>query len=163
MRGVPKCIRSGQRSGVYRPGPSSAGTKQLRIETLYIAPGSPWENGYAESFHSRLGDEFFGGLERVREFGGGEEADRCLERRLQPSPTAQFPGVRDPGGIRGPLCCFRSGYALTPAAQRNYPTRTFITPVQKIKASQTRVDEEFSIVTPHRSANEMARPHSHQD
>jgi transposase InsO family protein len=24
---------------------------------LYIAPGSPWENGYAESFHGRLRDE----------------------------------------------------------------------------------------------------------
>lgn len=28
-----------------------------RVETLYIAPGSPWENGFAESFHSRLRDE----------------------------------------------------------------------------------------------------------
>lgn len=27
------------------------------VEMLYIAPGSPWENGYAESFHSRLRDE----------------------------------------------------------------------------------------------------------
>lgn len=27
------------------------------VEHLYIAPGSPWENGYAESFHSRLRDE----------------------------------------------------------------------------------------------------------
>ena len=27
------------------------------VEALYIAPGSPWENGYAESFHSRLRDE----------------------------------------------------------------------------------------------------------
>lgn len=27
------------------------------VESLYIAPGSPWENGYAESFHSRLRDE----------------------------------------------------------------------------------------------------------
>jgi transposase InsO family protein len=26
--------------------------------TLYIAPGSPWQNGFAESFHSRLRDEF---------------------------------------------------------------------------------------------------------
>src|SRR5881628_1351966 len=26
-------------------------------KTLYIAPGAPWENGYAESFHSRLRDE----------------------------------------------------------------------------------------------------------
>jgi transposase InsO family protein len=27
------------------------------VEALYVAPGSPWENGYAESFHSRLRDE----------------------------------------------------------------------------------------------------------
>ena len=27
------------------------------VETLYVAPASPWENGYAESFHSRLRDE----------------------------------------------------------------------------------------------------------
>lgn len=31
----------------------------LGIGTLYIEPGSPWENGYAESFHSRLRDELF--------------------------------------------------------------------------------------------------------
>jgi transposase InsO family protein len=29
----------------------------LRTETLYIAPGSPWENPYSESFNSRLRDE----------------------------------------------------------------------------------------------------------
>ena len=26
--------------------------------TLYVAPASPWQNGYAESFHSKLRDEF---------------------------------------------------------------------------------------------------------
>ena len=31
---------------------------KVSLETLYIAPGSPWENGYAESFYSRLRDEF---------------------------------------------------------------------------------------------------------
>lgn len=57
MRGVPKCIRSDN-------GPEFIATAiqkwlaQLNIETLYIEPGSPWENGYAESFHSRLRDEF---------------------------------------------------------------------------------------------------------
>ena len=30
----------------------------VSVETRYIAPGSPWENGYAESFNSRLRDEF---------------------------------------------------------------------------------------------------------
>ena len=28
------------------------------MKTLYIAPGSPWENGYCESFNSELLDEF---------------------------------------------------------------------------------------------------------
>ena len=30
------------------------------VGPLYIAPGSLWENGYAESFNSRLRDEFLG-------------------------------------------------------------------------------------------------------
>jgi putative transposase len=28
------------------------------VQTLYITPGSPWENAYCESFNSRLRDEF---------------------------------------------------------------------------------------------------------
>jgi transposase InsO family protein len=28
-----------------------------RIKTIYIEPGSPWQNGYVESFHGRLRDE----------------------------------------------------------------------------------------------------------
>ena len=31
---------------------------RLGVKTLYIAPGSPWENGYCESFNSKLRDEF---------------------------------------------------------------------------------------------------------
>jgi putative transposase len=30
-------------------------------KSLYIEPGSPWENGYCESFNSRLRDEFLNG------------------------------------------------------------------------------------------------------
>ncbi len=30
---------------------------QAEVETLYIEPGSPWENGYSESFNSKLRDE----------------------------------------------------------------------------------------------------------
>jgi len=32
--------------------------RDKNIETLYIEPGSPWENGFAESFNSRFRDEF---------------------------------------------------------------------------------------------------------
>lgn len=55
-RGVPAHIRSDN-------GPEFI-AKTIRrladltgVENLYIAPGAPWENGYAESFHSRLRDE----------------------------------------------------------------------------------------------------------
>jgi len=55
-RGVPGHIRSDN-------GPEfiASTIKRLAsltgVENLYIAPGAPWENGYAESFHSRLRDE----------------------------------------------------------------------------------------------------------
>lgn len=32
--------------------------EQAGVETLYIEPGAPWENGYAESFGGRVRDEF---------------------------------------------------------------------------------------------------------
>jgi putative transposase len=56
LRGVPQHIRSDN-------GPEFIAEAIRRwleyagVETLYIEPGSPWENGYAESFHSRFRDE----------------------------------------------------------------------------------------------------------
>ena len=48
---------------------------KARVATLYIAPGSPWENAYAESYHARLRDEL---LDR-EEFGSLTEARVLLE------------------------------------------------------------------------------------
>tara|TARA_Y100000994_G_C15520545_1_gene371434 strand:+ start:462 stop:599 length:138 start_codon:yes stop_codon:yes gene_type:complete len=31
------------------------------VKTLYIEPGSPWENGYNESFNGKLRDELLNG------------------------------------------------------------------------------------------------------
>jgi putative transposase len=31
--------------------------KQLGVQILFIEPGSPWENGYNESFNGKLRDE----------------------------------------------------------------------------------------------------------
>jgi transposase InsO family protein len=56
VRGEPEYIRSDN-------GPefaSKAVKKWLEasgVKTLYIAPGSPWENGYTESFNGKLRDE----------------------------------------------------------------------------------------------------------
>ena len=56
IRGVPRHIRSDK-------GPEFIARSirlfldQADVSTLYIEPGSPWQNGYAESFNSRLRDE----------------------------------------------------------------------------------------------------------
>ena len=34
---------------------------RLGTETLYLEPGSPWENGYGESFNGKLRDEYLNG------------------------------------------------------------------------------------------------------
>lgn len=59
MRGVPRAIRS-DNGPEFIARAIQEWLKRLGIETLYVAPGSPWENGYAESFHSKLRDEFLG-------------------------------------------------------------------------------------------------------
>jgi len=48
------------------------------LEMLYVEPGSPWENGFAESFFSRLRDE----LLNVEEFMNLAEAKWFANRRL---------------------------------------------------------------------------------
>ncbi len=35
--------------------------KAVGAKTAYIEPGSPWENGYCESFNARFRDEFLNG------------------------------------------------------------------------------------------------------
>jgi len=39
--------------------PPRSGAKSLR--PLYIEPGSPWENGYIESFNGKMRDELLNG------------------------------------------------------------------------------------------------------
>jgi transposase InsO family protein len=57
MHGVPKHIRSDNGSE-FTAKAIRRWLGQLDVGTLYIEPASPWQNGYAESFHSRLRDEF---------------------------------------------------------------------------------------------------------
>jgi putative transposase len=49
---------------------------RLGVKTLYIEPGSPWENGYCESFNSKLRDE----LLECEQFSTLYEAQVLIER-----------------------------------------------------------------------------------
>ena len=58
---------------------------QLEINSLYIEPGAPWENGYAESFNSRFRDEFlavelFENLGTARRLTAGWKEDYNRQR-----------------------------------------------------------------------------------
>jgi putative transposase len=59
-RGMPEYLRSDNGpefiAGAVRRWLAKVGT-----QTLYIEPGSPWENAYSESFNSRLRDELLNG------------------------------------------------------------------------------------------------------
>lgn len=59
-KGVPDHIRSDNGSE-FTAKSIQAWLSQLGVKALYIMPGSPWENGYNESFNGRLRDEFLNG------------------------------------------------------------------------------------------------------
>jgi transposase InsO family protein len=60
LRGIPAQIRS-----YYGPEFIAKALRQwitlVGSKTAYIMPGSPWENGYCESFNSKLRDELLNG------------------------------------------------------------------------------------------------------
>ncbi len=56
-RGLPDHIRSDNGSE-FTAKSIREWLPKLGVKTLYIAPGSPWENGYNESFNGRFRDEF---------------------------------------------------------------------------------------------------------
>ena len=56
VRGAPKFIRS-DNGPEFIADAIERWLKSHHVETLHIAPGSPWENGYIESFNGKLRDE----------------------------------------------------------------------------------------------------------
>ena len=56
VRGAPKFIRSDNGSE-FIANAIKKWLKEKHVETLYIEPGSPWENGYIESFNGKFRDE----------------------------------------------------------------------------------------------------------
>ena len=59
-RGVPDYIRS-DNGAEFTAKRVREWLANLDVKTLYIEPGSPWENGYIESFNGKLRDELLNG------------------------------------------------------------------------------------------------------
>ena len=100
-RGIPEHIRSDNgpemTAKVVREWLTQVGAK-----TLFIAPGSPWENGYNESFNGKLRDELLNGeifyslkeakvvIEQWRKYYNTKRPHSALGYR-PPAPVAYSP------------------------------------------------------------------------
>jgi transposase InsO family protein len=56
--------------------------ERFGVDTLFITPGSPWENGFIESFNGKLRDEF---LDREIFCKLGEVGRRHRARNVPPN------------------------------------------------------------------------------
>ena len=96
---------------------------RIGVKTLYIEPGSPWENGYNESFNGKLRDELLNGeifyslkeaeilIERWREHYNTVRPHSSLGYQL-PAPKTILPR---PVGL--PYTPFRSAHQSDPNRQ----------------------------------------------
>ena len=115
VRGAPKCLRSDN-------GPEFVAKEvrkwldQADVQTLFIAPGSPWENGYVESFNGRLRDELLNGELFLSLAEARWVIDRWRldynHRRPHSSLDYQTPAVF------AARCSSAGAYGLTPEEQR---------------------------------------------
>lgn len=100
-RGVPDHIRSDNGSE-FTAKEVRKWLERLAVKTLYIEPGSPWENGYCESFNGKLQDELLKGeifdtlyeaqvlIERWRQHYNTVRPHSSLNYR-PPAPVAVLP------------------------------------------------------------------------
>jgi putative transposase len=120
MRGVPRCVRS-DNGPEFIAQAIQRWFEKTGVESLYIEPGAPWENGYAESFHSRLRDELLG----MHDFADLREA-----RRLTAAWREDYNHVRPHSslGYQTPAAFAVGGGAnsvrATPSLRRHHPQRS---------------------------------------
>ena len=100
-RGLPEHIRS-DNGPEFIAAALRAWLKDLEVSPMYIHPGSPWENGYIESFNGKLRDEFLNGeifytlleaqvlIERWRKYYNTERPHSSLGYK-PPAPEAAMP------------------------------------------------------------------------
>lgn len=125
-RGMPRHLRS-DNGPEFIARALQSWLKRAKVGTLYVAPGSPWENGFVESFNARLRDEL---LEQEL-FSSLQEA-RLLARRWQWEYNFERPhsslGYRTPANYAASLSCPPVGAPPLPPGRTANQAKTLIAP-----------------------------------
>ena len=105
----------------------SGGGRDHGVKTIYITPGSPWENAYIESFHDKLRDEclnreLFGSLLEAQVI---IEAWRVEYNGLRPHSSLGYQTPNEFAALHD-ASRLRSGSALPPS--RSVETNNNIKP-----------------------------------
>ena len=131
LRGVPDYIRS-DNGAEFTAHAVREWLMKVGVKTLFIEPGSPWENGYIESFNGKLRDELLNGeifytlleakvlIERWREHYNRVRPHSALGYR-PPAPEANLlPGALGGSAPEPRLFRLRKGPELTLPEKMEY-------------------------------------------
>jgi putative transposase len=159
LRGVPGHIRSG--NGPEFVAKAVQGwIAAVGAKTAYIAPGSPWENGYVESFNARLRDELLDGevFYTLREAEVVIESWRrhynpALQHRT-PARLARLPAARA-GGVRAGSRRLARGAA--PAGLADHADRSAQTDAELTFAADHPMGADQARTAAHRSHRSQSR------
>ena len=94
-RGVPEYIRSDNGSE-FTAQAVRDWLKAVGVRTLYIEPGSPWENGYVESFNGKPRDELLN-VEVFDTLWEAKVLGREMAQGVQPATASQRLGLSAAG------------------------------------------------------------------
>jgi len=109
-RGPPEYIRS-DNGAEFTAHAVREWLAKLQVKTLFIEPGSPWENGYNESFNGKLRDEFLNGeiFYTLKEAQILTERWRVHYNTVRPHSSLKYrppaPKAYSPEAGAGPLAC----------------------------------------------------------
>jgi transposase InsO family protein len=96
--------------------------RRLGVKTLYITPGSPWENGYNESFNGRFRDEFLS----CEVFYTLKEAEvltaewRYLYNHIRPHTSLGYKPPAPLARIKEEACANAPASSFMPPPMENY-------------------------------------------
>ena len=129
-RGVPEHVRS-DNGPEFTAKVVRAWLKKVGVKTLFIEPGSPWENGYVESFNGKLRDELLNGeifytlkeakvlIERWRVHYNTIRPHRSLGQR-PPAPETRLMPL---DGAEAAIAAGPASASLQPVQQRKISVR----------------------------------------